>query len=112
MKEKMCKDCLEIFPATAEYFYKVTIKKNGKVYLWGSCKKCARIKAIDFYDKNRGRIIDARKAYYRKNHPTKPHKTPEDILAKRREYRHMIEERERRLARRERVLRMKIEAMQ
>lgn len=30
MKEKMCKDCLEIFPATAEYFYKVTIKKMAR----------------------------------------------------------------------------------
>ena len=64
LSEKTCTKCGEIFPATAEYFYKF---KKGKYGLRSECKKCLIRITLQYYRLHKEERKAYRKIYNEKN---------------------------------------------
>lgn len=52
------------FPKTEYYFY-ISKVINGVTYYRGKCKECYKINKMNYYDKNRGKILDKASERYK-----------------------------------------------
>ena len=62
--EKICTMCGLSLPNTDKYFY-VAWERKGVEYLRSMCIECTKVARINYYDKNRGIILDKKKEVYK-----------------------------------------------
>jgi len=62
---KTCSKCKEEYPATSEYFYRHSARKDG---IASACKMCRKVEEKLYYQNNKKKIIK-RNQDYRKNNP-------------------------------------------
>ena len=84
---KFCNGCETWKPATAEYFYRDKARTDG---LHSMCKGCKSDQATEYYQKNKGRLLEHTREYRQKNKDRIREyyqKNKEEIAERKREYR-------------------------
>lgn len=64
METKVCTKCGEEKPATAEFFYRRIDSKFG---FRGECRICTNKYKLEYWERNRQKLIEKKRNYYREN---------------------------------------------